>query len=90
LKPRQFAVVSLGQHGGKHQFRRCAGRGRWGDAGHHITGDPVGHLMAQLWVELCCPREELACYLGLGSAQAGQLQRRRPPGQRRRHRGRRR
>ena len=86
---RQFAAVSFGEHGGQHQLRRGAGRGRWGDARHHVTGDPVCHLLAQLAIELRCAGEELARDLGLAGVEPRQLQRRRPPCQRRRHRRRR-
>ncbi len=46
LESYQFATVPLGKHGGKHQLWWGAGRWWRGDAGHHITGDPVGHLPA--------------------------------------------
>ena len=48
----EFAAVPFGKHGGKHQLRRGAGRWRRGDPGHHVTGDPVCHLMAQSGIEL--------------------------------------
>jgi hypothetical protein len=51
---REFATVPFGKHGGKYQLRRGAGRWRWGDAGQHVTGDPVGHLLTQSRVEFCC------------------------------------
>jgi hypothetical protein len=44
--------VTFGKDGGKHQFRRGAGRGRRRDVGHHVTGDSVCHLLAQLTIEL--------------------------------------
>jgi hypothetical protein len=74
MKSSQFATVAFGQHRGQDQLRRYARwRGRR-DAGNDVTGDPVGHLVAQRWVELCCPREKLACHLSLARGQPGQLQ----------------
>jgi len=63
--------MALGQHGSQHQLRRGARRGRRRDAGQHVTGDSIGHLLAQLRVELWCPGEELACHVGLAGAQSG-------------------
>ena len=46
-------------------MRWCAGRWWWRYLGDDIAGDPVRHLVAQLWIQLRCPGEELAGELGL-------------------------
>jgi hypothetical protein len=74
-EPYEFATVPFGKHGGKHQLRRGAGRWRWGDAGQHVSGDPVGHLLTQAGIELGCAGEKLAGDIGLAGAQARKLQR---------------
>lgn len=74
-EPYEFATVPFGKHGGKHQLWRGAGRRRRGDAGHYVTGDPVGHLLAQLGIELCRPGKKLTSDIGLFGAQARKLQR---------------
>jgi len=38
--------MPFGKDRGEHEFRRGAGRGRRRDSGHHVSGDPVGHLLA--------------------------------------------
>jgi hypothetical protein len=66
--------MPFGQHCRQGELRRGPRRGRGGDTAQHVTGDPVGHLFADLRIELRCTREELARGLGLLSAHPGQLQ----------------
>lgn len=42
----QFTPVSFGEDGGQDQLWWNSGWRRRSDAGNHITGDPVGHLLA--------------------------------------------
>ena len=88
-QPRQFPAVPLGQHRGQHQLRRHARRWRRRYLRDDVAGDPVRHLIAHRRVQLRCAGEELASQLGLVGTESGQLQRRRPPRQLRRHRRRR-
>ena len=71
----QFTTVPFGKHGGKHQLWRGTGRWRRSDAGYHVTGNPVGHLLTYPRIELCCTGQELAGNVGLAGAQVRKLQR---------------
>lgn len=46
MQSQQFTPVSFGEDGGQDQLWWNSGWRRRSDAGNHITGDPVGHLLA--------------------------------------------
>jgi len=69
----QGAKVTFGEHRGQHELWGCAGR-RWRcDAGKHIGGDLIEHLVARLWRQLPCAVEELAGKIRLFGGEPRQL-----------------
>lgn len=71
MEPGKLATMSLRQHRGQNQLGRDSGWW-WGrDAGNHIVGDAVSHLVSQRRVELHCPGKELAGDLSLSGGQSG-------------------
>jgi len=65
--------VSFGQHRGQHELWRGARRRWWCDAGEHIGGNLVEHLIAGVRRQLAGTVEKLAGQVGLIAGEPGQL-----------------